>query len=615
MVELNKLISDKFIEKDLEFKNFSEEHEDLVNFNVKPLSWTVQSNEVAKKLFSFLLQNYMNRYLFNLMLRKSPNITSWALNDGDLTEKNLKRCSFEQSFVKLYKCHDCQYILKRIYAPELPSVETNDIADCPKCGLKKLIKPKDYKSNFTIIPKDLMNFIDKLRDNGILHSKEYILCSKCGVELGAKDDLSGQTMCQLCNGEVKTIKRDEFKDDFLNLCKSKTGLWFEWFVYEIANHIYENVEYGLNLSYIDDEGNNKEKEVDIVALNDGKLILIECKNYLDHTPPREYKTIIDIAPFFDEVYVVNFFKSHRDVTKKMISPGSNINVLNGNGIDEVFLNNELIISQLLIEDSLFGTETISRVSKDKKISVIQQIFENISDRSMIKALTNIIDYQSVNLKLLLDYFSENLIKTLNLELELITNVIESRDDITDSLKLVNSYYSHFDKDQLSDMINPSQVLDSIIGVNKLAENYDVQIRILYSRIFNLYDKEDFDLTIIGNNSLFDQMFDDLYYSYFENYDWGKRVSTLSLINYIFDKISQSKIHLFTELIEKEFANSEFHSGTVVDKMFYIFFNFEHKFEKSDKSIISKSSQYLKENGINDFVRLSAKLFIDEINTD
>lgn len=615
MVELNKLISDKFIEKDIEFKNFSEEHGDLVNFNVKPLFWYSQSNEVAKKLFSFLLQNFMNRYLFNLMLRKSPNITSWALNDVDLTENNLKRFSFEQSFVKLYKCHDCQYLLKRIYAPELSSIETDEIADCPNCGLKKLISPMDYESNFIMIRKDLTNFFDKLRHDGILHLKEYILCSECGVELGAKDDLSGQNMCQLCDGVVKTKTRDEFKDDFLNLCKSKPGLWFEWFVYEIANQIYENVEHGLILSYIDDEGNNKEKEVDIVALNDDKLILIECKNYLGHTPPREYKTIIDIAPFFDEVYVANFFKPHRDVIKKMILPGSNINVLNGNDIDEYFLNNELIISQLLIEDSLFGTETISRVSNDMKISVINQIFGNVSDRSMIKALTNIINYQSVDSKFLLDNFSENLNQIFGSELKLISNVFESREDITDSLKLINSYCSRFDKDQLSNMINPSQVLNSIIGVNKLAENYDAQIRKLYKRLFNLYDKEDFDLTIIENNFLFDQMFDDLYYSYFENYEWRKRVSTLSLINYIFDKISQSKIHLFTELIEKEFSKSDFHSGTVVDKMFYIFFNFKHKFEDSDKSKISESSQYLKENGINDFVRSSAGLFIDQINAD
>ena len=614
MAEINKSIADKLIEKELEFKNLSEDYENLIKFNVKPLFWFGQSNEVAKKLFSFLLQNFMNRYLFNLMLRKSPNITSWALNDEDLTEKNLKRCSFDQSFVKLYKCHDCQYILKRIYAPELPSIETDDIADCPKCGLKKLIKPKDYESDFRIIPKDLIKFIDKLRDNGTLHSKEYILCSKCDVELGARDYLSGQTTCQLCGGEIKIIKRDEFKDDFLKLCKSKAGLWFEWFVYEIANHIYENVEYGLNLSYVDDEGNNKEKEVDIVALNGDKLVLIECKNYLNHTPPREYKTIIDIAPFFDEVYVVNFFKPHRDVIKKMILPESNINVLSGNGIDDVFLNNELIISQLLIDDSLFST-AISRVSMDKKISVIQQIFKNISDRSMIKALTNIIDYQSVNLEFLWDYFSENLKETLYLELELISNVTESRDDITDSLKLVNSYYFHFDKDQLPDIINPSQVLNSVIGVNRLAENYDSQMRKLYKRLFNLYDKEDFDLTIIENNSLFDQIFDDLYYSYFENYDWKKRVLTLSLIYYIFDKISQTKIHLFTELIEKEFLNSEFHSGTVVDRMFQIFFNFEHKFEDPDKSTISESSQYLKENGINNFVRSSAGMFISVINAD
>nr|QNO47920.1 hypothetical protein DBNCDMDK_00008 [Methanosarcinales archaeon ANME-2c ERB4] len=88
-----------------------------------------------------------------------------------------------------------------------------------------------------------------------------------------------------------------------------------------APHIYTSSSYPLIWR-------GYEKEVDIVALNDNKLILIECKNHLGHTPPRDYETILDIAPFFDEVYVVNFYKPHKDVIKKMIKPDSNIKVLN-----------------------------------------------------------------------------------------------------------------------------------------------------------------------------------------------------------------------------------------------------------------------------------------------
>ncbi len=36
------------------------------------------------------------------------------------------------------------------------------------------------------------------------------------------------------------------------------------------------------------DGTNKENQVDLIAFNDNKLILIECKNYLGHTPPREF---------------------------------------------------------------------------------------------------------------------------------------------------------------------------------------------------------------------------------------------------------------------------------------------------------------------------------------
>ena len=159
------------------------------------------TNKVATKLFSFLLENLMSRYLFNLMLRKSPNIESWPLNDEDLSERNLKKYTFEQSFIRLYKCFDCQHLLKRIYAPELSSIPIDERLECPKCGLKKLAHPTDYESTFRIIRKDLTNFNEKLRDIDILHSKEYALCSKCDVELGAKDELGGLTTCQ-CGGEI-----------------------------------------------------------------------------------------------------------------------------------------------------------------------------------------------------------------------------------------------------------------------------------------------------------------------------------------------------------------------------------------------------------------------------
>jgi len=78
----------------------------LTNFSGEGVSSLSTTNKVATKLFSFLLENLMSRYLFNLMLRKSPNIESWPLNDEDLSESNLKKYTFEQSFIRLYKCWD-----------------------------------------------------------------------------------------------------------------------------------------------------------------------------------------------------------------------------------------------------------------------------------------------------------------------------------------------------------------------------------------------------------------------------------------------------------------------------------------------------------------------------
>lgn len=545
------------------------------------------------------------------MLRKSPNIESWSLSDDDVTEKKLKRYSFGQSFTKVYKCFECNHWLKRIYEKDLwLSMTHDDYLECPKCGLKRKTNPNEYVNTFSITGNDLKNFVNRLREIGAIRSKQYVLCSICDVEIGLTDELGGLTTCPFCGGETKTKKRDEFTTDFLKLCKSNTGLWFEWFVYEIAKKIYENVDCGLKLSYVDKENKSKEKEVDVIALNGDELIYIECKDYLGHTPPHQYETIIDITPNFDLVYVVNFFKPHKDV-KKMVKDFPNLKVLSGEDIDDVFLDSDLILSQLSKDDGWFGAGIISSISIDKKRLILQQIFDKCDDRNMIKALIKIIDSGAIDLKFLFNHFSSELKITLNSELKLISEVEESRKDISDSLKLVFLFYNNFDKEQLSSMFNPSQILDLLTGVNKLAEEFDAYLRMIYSRIFNLYCIDDINLSIIDNNTLFDQIFDDLYYSYFQNYNWTERTSTLIWIEFIFEKINNTKIHLFVQLIEKEFKNPEFHTGTVADRMFKIFSNFYDRFEDSDKRLIYESANYLNEKGINDFVRFSAKMFIEK----
>ena len=485
----------------------------MKKFKVERGWWKFRENVMPVGLFSFLLENLMNRYLFNLMLQKSPNIEAWPINDEHLSEDNLKKFTFGQSFIRLYKCIDCNYWLKRIYSYETWSIPHSTILECPKCGLKRLIDLKKYENTFLIVRNDLTTFIERLRELDVIVSKEYIFCPKCNIEIGAKGELSGLSKCRICDGDVGYKIRDEFDNEFLKLCQSEAGLWFEWFVFEIAKHIYEEVEYGMILNYVDDEGKNKEKEVDIVALNDDELILIECKNYLGSAPPSQYRTIMEIASFFDDIYVVNFFKPHKDV-KKNIDPDLNIQVLNGNDIDNVFLDIELIVSQLVTKETLFGTKIIASISNDKKITVIKKIIEDFSDRRMVIALYNVISSEYVDSNLWWSNFSDELKAILESELNEISNAEVSKEDITHSLKLVTSFYYHFDKEKLSNFFNPSKILDSITGVNTLAENYDSQIRKIYARFFDLYSINDFDLVIIENEILFDQIFNDLYYSYF-----------------------------------------------------------------------------------------------------
>ena len=310
-----KMIIEKLNERNIEFLNFSTHHEDMIRFSGEMGIHSSQKDQLRQNLFSFLLENLMNRYLFNLMLRKSPNIESWPINYEEIKEDTLKKYAFNQSFIRLYKCYDCKHLLKRRYASELSEIPIDEIAECPNCGLKKVFHPSDYEPSFKILKNDLARFSNRLKEINVLKSKNYIICSKCNVEFGLREELSGLNKCKFCGGKLVHKMRNEFDDDFLNLCHSEFGLWFEWFIYEIAKKRYQYVECGLNLSYVDIDGNSKEKEVDIVALDNDKLILIECKDYIGHTSANQYNTIVEISPFFDEVYVVNSYKPHKDVKK------------------------------------------------------------------------------------------------------------------------------------------------------------------------------------------------------------------------------------------------------------------------------------------------------------
>lgn len=613
MKEINDLIRKKLAEKNIEITGNSKYRDDLEKFSYNPV-WLGLTT--SQRLFSFLLENLMNRYLFNLMLRKTPNIDSWPLNDKDFNEDQLKKSTFNESFIRIYNCYNCKHLLKRIYAPELYII-SNDVLECPKCGLKKMVYPNYYESTFSIIKNDLVNFIKKLRDIEIIHSREYIFCPSCELELGAKDELSSIKNCSICGKIINGItRRDEFKDSFLKICQSEPGLWFEWFIYEIVKYVYKNVEYGLNLSYTDKDGINKEKEIDIVALNDNTLILIECKNYLDHTPPSQYETIIDIASFFDEVYIINFYKPHKDVNKKIIK-SPNIKIFNGDEIDNKFLNPELIIFQLLHGDTSFGNQIFTRISIGKKIAVLVHIIKNFNDDTR-KALFNILFSKSIDEELFWNNFKKPIEDILKSELVIISSSkksVASGIDISNNLNLVSAYYFFFDSKKLLEVINPIKILDSIVGINKLSDNYDSLMRTILNRMFDIYDINDFNLSLIENKLIFDLILDDLIYSYRKNYpSWSQRNETLRWINFIFEKISDKKINDFCQLLESEFKNSSFHSGTVADSMYRIFSKYKHRFEKTNEDIIYNSAKYLYENGINNWVKDSANLFITNIET-
>lgn len=593
----NYQIERKLGEKGIEIIGVSKSNCELINFSQK-------SKDLCDKLFSFLLENRMNRYLFSLMLRTSPDINSWILNNSDTMEASLEKYTFNDSFCKKYHCKDCKHLLKRIYAPELVYIQINDIIECPLCGLKTFINPKEYVPDYRLLPVDLNRFSKKLEEINVIFFKKDFLCSKCNLNIDDSSLLMFPNKCPHCGGHINEKTKAEFNDPFLKTCHREVGLWLEWFIYEIANHVYDHVEHGLILNYTDDEGKSCEKEVDIVALKDDKLFLIECKDYIGSTPPNQYQSIVHISPQFDETIVVNFYKAHKDV-KKVAHGCPNIQILSGNEIDEILLSEDLIISHILV-NSWFGIKSISRLSIGRQHSLIKRICENIESADMKKALIEIIEDEGIQTSVLWDKFSTNHGIILKSVLETIDQASNS-DDIMDELRLLKAYLSKIEKNKLSEISNPHEVAIAIAGAIQLNSNYDSIIRQMYSLLFKNYTIEEL-FSGITDDTVYDNLYRDLQISYYLNYYWNYRVTTLKYISFIFKNVSSDCVKMFLSLIDCEFKNPEFHTGDVADYIFGIVLKFKNKFENERQLI--ELAEHLQKNGINPYVRNSASRFLD-----
>jgi len=595
-------IESKLKENGIEIIGNSKTRNEVINFSDK-------YSDLCDNLFSFLLENRMNRYLFSLMLRTSPDIRSWVLNNKNTTESNLEKRTFKDSFCKKYFCKDCKHLLKRIYAPELVYIQAKDVVECPNCGLKTYINPEEYISDYRLLPVDLNRFSKRLEEINVIKFNPHFLCSNCNLDIDDSNMLITPNKCPQCESLINEISKAEFINPFLKTCHREMGLWFEWFVYEISTHVYDYVEHGLNLSYIDEEGTSCEKEVDIVALKDDKLILIECKDYIDSTPPNEYQTIAKISPFFEETIVINFFKPHKNV-KKVIKDCPNIHVLSGKEIDESFLSEDLIISHILV-NSWFGTKSISRLSVGRQHAIIRRICDTIESADMKKVLAEIIEDESIEISVLWNDFSTNHCTILKSVLETI-NQVSASDEITDDLKLLKVYLSRIDNDELNEIYSPHEIAAAIAGTIELNSDYDPITRKIYDLLFRNYTLEELNSGTTEEN-IFDDMYMDLQISYHLHYYWPRRVKTLSYIGFIFDKISSECVTKFISLIDSEFKNPEFHSGDVAYKIFAMMLKFKHRFE--DEGQLIELAEYLQKNGINGFVKGQASWFLTQFKEE
>ena len=261
-------------------------------------------------LFSFLIENSLNKYLFGVLLR----IGSLDINNIPFREESLDPRQIEdkvsESFIKKFECKSCNHLLFRKHVFELDNYINEDYY-CPICDIGYKLEYDSLEDDYTINRNDLIKYLDRLIEIDILEKKLMYKCQKC-VQYENYD--SSSLICNNCGLEREIIYKYCFKDEFLQInLKNRDGRWFEWYMYKICEHIFEKAEHNLMISF-ENSGFKDECEIDVVSIKDNEIIIYECKDYLKgKIGLTDLQNLPKLSKIFEKIFLVS---SNKAVTKK-----------------------------------------------------------------------------------------------------------------------------------------------------------------------------------------------------------------------------------------------------------------------------------------------------------
>lgn len=367
------------------------------SFKIQPL---LSNNYLNNKLFTFLIENNMNRYVFGYIIGiHKLNLDSIAMNEKLLSKTELmNKCG--ESFIKKYHCPECGNLIFRKHIYDFKYNDSLNV-ECLNCGKESYFTYFDLENDFEINRNDLIKFMDKLVEYEIFSKKHVIICNKCTKTSDFNIENINDLTCEKCGNICEIRFKYECNFPFL----TEGGYWFEWYVYNICKDLYKHVfpnykcEYELN-------GETQLCDFDILAIDSNKKVIVyECKDYM-----RYNKNQIPLAVFIenlskirhvsDEIFLVSSTKNIKKSSKSEINDlmDDNIKFIEGMDLEKQFLSEESII-RFFEEQNYDIVHLYSKLPTFMKTKILKKILELMVENTnltYIHSLLNIFTYSEIN---------------------------------------------------------------------------------------------------------------------------------------------------------------------------------------------------------------------------
>lgn len=394
----NFFITQNLKEKGIQVLGYSDIGKSMNSFN------EYTNYEIVEGLFSFLIENNLNRYLFNVILRLGTlDVNNLSFN-MELLKPNFIQNTVKESFIKKFECKNCEHILFREHINEIDYRKV-DIKKCPICDKLYEFGYHDLEEDYTINRNDLIKFFNRLSYIGVIKRKLKWICQTCKKEEEFNNNPES-VMCK-CGDNRELLYHYDFANDFLTLSlKLKDGRWFEWFVFKICEHIYENADHNLLISF-DKAGIKKECEIDIIAFDKNELIVFECKDYLKNEVGfGQMEQLPTLSSLFDNVVLVSSHKIKKNSMESIKDLcGKEIHFIEGLDLENQFISQENVL-KIFLEDSVYKAislyQKLSEIKKDEiaKVIISKVLDSKSRDERTFSALTRIIwDTKSIDITL------------------------------------------------------------------------------------------------------------------------------------------------------------------------------------------------------------------------